>query len=223
MKKSILSLALLFTLILAVNLQAQIKIGVVGGLNFSSVDIETDGITQSSNTNFGIGGIIELPVYKMFTIQLEPCYLRKGTDFKEEGNPLDFVFETNYIELPVLVKVNFGIDYPYLFAGPTVGYLLTSELRTELDGIQFTGDLKDVTEQFDYGISFGTGFEKSLGFGNLFFEARYTLGLYNCQKGGSFEMKGGPVSETLEWEKDRDEYKNNGLQVMAGVKIPLKF
>jgi len=36
-------------------------------------------------------------------------------------------------------------------------------------------------------------------------------------------MAGGAIKETIEWEKDRDNYKNNGLQVLAGIKIPLGF
>jgi len=223
MKKLTVILAVIFTLSVTFTLQAQIKFGAGGGLNFSSVKIDFEEIETKSQTNFVIGGVLELPVYKNLSLQFQPSYIRKGADFKLAGNPLDWIFELNYVEIPILLKMNFGNKYPYLFAGPAVGYLLDAELKTELDGIKFTGDLKDITEKFDYGVSFGAGFEKSLGFGNFFFEARYTLGLSNNQKGGTFEMTGGPVSETMEWDKSQNDYKNNGLQVLAGIKIPLTF
>jgi hypothetical protein len=224
MKKLVVLLAAIFTLTIVFSLQAQVKFGVVGGLNFSTVKIENEEADPSTQTNFVIGGMLELPVYKNLTIQLQPSYIRKGADFKVKGNSLDWIFEENYIELPVHFKINFGSDYPYLFVGPTVGYLLDAELRTELDGIKFSGDVKEITEEFDYGISFGAGFEKSLGCGNIFFEARYTMGLSNNQKGGVIELIGGSITDSsLEWEKGRDDYKNNGLQVLAGIKIPLAF
>ncbi len=223
MKKLVIVLAVIFTLFVAFNLQAQVKVGVAGGLNFSSVNIDFEEVKPTAQTNFVIGGVLELPVYKNLTFQLQPSYTRKGADFELQGNPLTWVFEINYIELPLLFKVNFGRNYPYLYAGPTVGYLLNAELRTEVDGIEFSGDAKDVTEEFDYGICLGVGFEKSIGFGNIFFEARYTHGLSNSMKGGTFELIGGPISEPMVWEKERDDYKNNGLQVLAGIKIPLGF
>lgn len=223
MKKLVVVLSVIFTLFVTFSLQAQIKVGVGGGLNFSSVNIDYEEVEPTTQTNFVFGGLLELPVYKNVSLQLYPSYIRKGADFKLQGNPLDWIFELNYVELPLLLKVNFGSNYPYLCAGPAVGYLLDAELRTEVDGIKFTGDLKDLTEEFDYGVSFGAGFEKSLGFGNFFFEARYTLGLNNNQKGGTFKLTGGSISESMEWEKERDDYKNNGLQVLAGIKIPLRF
>jgi hypothetical protein len=223
MKKLFVLLAGILTLTFAFSLQAQVKFGVAGGLNFSTVKIENEEVDPSAQTNFVIGGMLELPIYKNLTIQLQPSYIRKGADFKVKGNSLDWVVEGNYVELPVHLKINFGSDYPYLFAGPTVGYLLNTEIRTEVDGIKFTGDVKEITEDFDYGLSFGAGFEKSLGFGNLFFEARYTMGLSNNQKGGLIELTGGSITSPLEWEKGQDDYKNNGLQVLAGIKIPLAF
>ena len=224
MKKLFVLLAGILTLTVAFSLQAQVKIGIGGGLNFSTVKIENEEVDPSAQTNFVISGIMELPVYKNLTIQLQPSYIRKGADFKVTGNSLDWVVDGNYIELPVHLKLNFGTDFPYLFAGPTVGYLLDAEIRTELDGIKFAGDVKEITEEFDYGVSFGVGIEKPLGFGNVFFEASYTLGVSNNQKGGVIELVGGSITDSsLEWEKGRDDYKNNGLQVLAGIKIPLLF
>lgn len=224
MKKLIFSAAAFLMLLFSMSASAQTRLGIIGGLNFANLDADFDKALQeiSTKTFFGVGGVVDLRLSENFSLYMQPMYLRKGALVKDLQDNIEFPFTFAFLELPVFLKAEFGSAVrPYLMAGPTAGYLLSADIEGQYSGIVFKGDLKEVTENLDFGLGFGAGVSYPLSTISIFVEGRYTLGLVNMQKGGAFELSAGPLVEEITWDKDVDAYKNRGIQIMAGVTFAL--
>ena len=224
MKKATITITTLLVLFFSLSANAQHRVGVVGGLNVTKLEVATPGPETeiSSRTVFGLGGVIDLRLHKNISLLMQPMYLQKGALVADLNDNIEFPFKFAFFELPVLLKAEFGSSIrPYLMAGPTVGYLLSAKVKGKVASITFEGDMKEVTERIDFGLSFGAGLNYPLRTGTIFLQGSYELGLTNMQKGGPFEISAGPVSETIVWDKNEDEYKNRGFQIMAGSMFPL--
>jgi len=100
----------------------------------------------------------------------------KGKD--DEG--ADGQWNINYIEIPVLLKVNMpteGKIKPFLAVGPGLGILLSSK---QTDGEEV--DVKDYTKSTNFGIIAGAGVAYQMEGGSLSLEARYEIGLSTIAK-----------------------------------------
>lgn len=224
MKKITFSVAALLALFFSMSASAQHRLGVIGGLNVAEFDVDVKVPTNeyATKTVFGIGGVVDLRLSENFSLYLQPMYLQKGAYVTDTVDNLEFPFKSAFLELPVFLKAEFGRTFrPYLMAGPTVGFLLSSDVEGEYSGITFKADLKEVTESIDFGLGFGAGVSYPVGAVTIFLEGRYAPGLSNMQKGGTFELSAGPIVEKITWDKKEDAYKNRGLQIMAGVTFPL--
>ena len=120
--------------------------------------------------------------------------------------------------MPILAKLKFGNqESTHLFVniGPTLGYALSVKLvfETEFNGESTTEteDLEfeegDGFERLEVGAALGAGVGIPVGPGNLFFEARYGLGLSNLNNDESLEGV---------------NHKNRGIGFSAGITIPLQ-
>jgi hypothetical protein len=151
-------------------------------------------------------------------------YLQKGCNIKEGNDPVNQPegrILSGAVELPVLIQYRFGNSVrPYLIAGPSFGYNLNSQIEFELTGLSFEGDMKDVTEVFDLGFSFGGGVLVPIRFGQIFLEGRYTHGLLNQRKSGSVIMRSNSIEVELETDKEEDKFTNRGIQLMLGITFP---
>lgn len=127
------------------------KIGVKGGINFTSMSRFELGYISESVRNYtgfsaGLAFSFDLPVQGM-TIQPELNYISKGAMY---NGPENFRFRTDFIELPVNLQV--GLDLillrPYLMVSPYIGYAV-HKLPEEMpwSGIN----------RFQYGIGIGGG------------------------------------------------------------------
>lgn len=205
---------------------AQHRIGVIGGLNLADVDAEIqDQPTEaSSRTLFGIGGVVDLSLNRTFSLRLEPMYLQKGAGKTELAvQPgVEWRAKSTVVELPLFLKAEFGQTFrPYVMAGPAIGILLNSDVEARLSGVTFKGDAKEATKSIDVAAAFGAGVSYPVGQSSFFLEGRYSLGLTNTVKGGTFDIAAGPVVEEILWDEDTDTIKNRGFQIMAGVTFPL--
>ena len=216
--------SIVMVLIMALSLDAQIRMGVVGGVNFAN--LETTGESEvSTRTVFGIGAVFDLGLSENFILCLEPMYIQKGGRVEEgediNSDPGGWV-KSSFIEIPLFLKVTYGSRIrPYLMAGPTIGYLLNSDLEIDAFGLSFEGDMKDVTKRIDFGLGFGAGITIPIRFFSLFIEGRYTLGLNNLQRGGTFEVSAGPLAVPIDFDEEDDKYKNRGFQILAGIAFSL--
>jgi len=207
MKKMIILVVALFTLIAVLPATAQVNFGVIGGLNLANLSVDPDaGVDISNRTAFGIGGILSFGVGETLALQLEPMFLQKGAKLKlsEQGFTLEAEIKVSYIEVPAMLKFAFGSGdtKPYVMAGPTVGYLLSAKVKDDME----EQDIKDDVKNIDFGLAFGGGVSLPMGNNTLFVEARYSLGL----------------SDINDDPDDPDtSIKTKGIQIMAGITFPL--
>ena len=160
--------------------QAQATFGVRGGANLSQLsgDLKNEDMFENK-VSFHGGVTLNFPVVEeFFSIQPELLYSRKG--FKssgEEYTPLLFPLERrrregnvsyNYLDLPVLAKINAGPLYFEM--GPQLSYLLNVNNETKLydgnDNLIATTESeksKDGLSQFEVGYAAGIGFAASNG------------------------------------------------------------
>ena len=154
-----------------------------------------------------------------------PMYLQKGCIIEEGADPAnqpEGEIHASAVEISVLFRYLFGDKMqPYLVAGPTFAYNLSSEMTFDLTGMQFKGDLKEVTEAFDFGVTFGGGIQVDAGFGILFLEGRYSYGLMNQRKDGAVTVSTNGFEFDMDSEKEADKFTNRGLLLLAGVTFPL--
>jgi hypothetical protein len=157
-------------------MQAQgINFGIKAGANFSnfSGDLDSDGIT-----NFHAGGVLELNVVPMFSVQAEGLFSSQGGKATyDDGGAVAVAEDINldYISVPVLAKFYILPDRFSVTVGPQFSFLVS--------------DADDVfeTKKFDLAASGGVELKIIAG---LFAQARYNVGLSNVNDGeGDFDVK----------------------------------
>ena len=159
--------------------------GVKGGLNIANLggsDVEgTD-----SRTALVFGVFVDVPLSPIFSIQPEVLYSMQGAKEKEtdNGTTVDITYKLDYIQIPVLVKVNVPVQgsnvKPSIFAGPALGINTTAKAKGEGGGVSAEVDLKDLgmpVKSTDFSLVFGAGIGFGVGSMTIDFDARYWLGL----------------------------------------------
>jgi len=154
------------------------QFGLKFGANTAQItgaDAEDLAGTLSSKVGFTAGIFLAFNLGKVVTIQWEALYTMKGSSF--EFTDLDDTYTGklygNYIEIPLLLKIKIPLPVlqPFVFAGPSVGFLLSE--KTEIAGEEIPMDEKLLTNN-DYGAIFGAGFNLGRSF---MIDVRYSLGL----------------------------------------------
>lgn len=215
--------SLFFLLILIFTTQsisAQVRAGIIGGLNFADLKTNND---VKNRTLFGIGGIFQYSFNDNFSIIAEPMYLKKGGISIEENNNPEITIKMDFIQLPLYLKYSFPLDKyikPYLIVGPSVGYRTSSEIEAEIYGVTFKSDLKHLTKAIDWEVALGTGIEVPFDKLSFFIEGTYTWGLTDLRKIGEFQATAGDVSITGELD-DRSYFKTRGLQLLMGFSVSI--
>lgn len=200
-------------------------LGVTGGLNLAKMKITGDGEDQNVDglTLFGVGGIIGLKFKDNMSVQLRPLYLQKGGTLVQDDDSPNIDFLMSYIELDIAIKIWTGDELrPYIIGGPSVGFLLSSEIELDLEGNKVTGDIMDISQKTEFSLGIGAGLEYSIGSSFIFVEGRYLFGMNNLNKGGTVEFVYQGTVIGTENVSSGDEFKNRGFQIMAGVVFPLK-
>ncbi|MFC2133194.1 porin family protein [Bacteroidota bacterium] len=222
MKRSII-LFILLTVLTSISTEAQIDIGIISGVNLSTATQRNiDVLDINGKTLLSIGAVADICLFDNLSLQIEPMYVQKGSKMTPiDINESEYSLSASYIELPVLLKYSYGTTFrPYVTAGAALSFTLSSELETEIGGVNFTGDLKNVTEKIEYSLTFGGGVEYSLDPVTIFVEGRYSYSLNDLINSGEYSLTSGQYSFPGEIE-DNVAYKNKGWQILAGVTIPL--
>lgn len=195
-------LACIFSFSNSANAQS-FSIGPRIGMNLSTVsglDMgDTTGLLKSSSTaGFVFGAVANIGINEMFSIQPELLYSQQGVMQEMSADFFGVAFKVkartrlNYINLPVLAKVSFGPENikGFVTAGPTFGYLLGGNVKSEVEaGGQTEEETQDLSDddlenmnRMDIGLSFGAGVALGAGPGNLNIDLRYGLGLSDINK-----------------------------------------
>jgi hypothetical protein len=148
--------------------KGSITFGVKAGANFSMFGgDDSDGF--DSKIGFNAGGIVNIPVSSMFSVQPEVVFSAEGA--KMDADPDDIKYNLGYINIPVLLQYNNPSGF-YAETGPQIGLLITAKGKAGDE----SEDIKDSFKGSNFSWAVGAGFKTKSGFG---FGARYALGLGN--------------------------------------------
>ncbi len=177
--------------------------GVKGGVNIA--DITGDNTDALDSSNGFIGGLFYgMDFTDDFGIRVEGLFVQKGADGEFALPPSDheheFVFNLDYIEVPVYFVVGFptGDSFAFnLYAGPTFGF----NVKAEVENISH-GEVVDLdAEAFELGAAFGGGVEYLMSSFSIIGDVRYAIG-------------GTSITDNFDG-------KNTGIGIMVGVEFPL--
>lgn len=188
---------------------SQVDLGIIGGINSSSLQIEPSGdFDVEGRTTFGVGLFLNLQANDFIGLQVTPMFLQKGANAKIDFDFIDYTeYKADYLEIPILARLNFdaGMLKPYLLAGPSLGFQLNS---TYIDGDGKEVDITDETKNLDFSLVLGGGLEIELENISLFGQLTYNHGLSNI------DNSDGILNFT-------DEIYTRSIGIYAGLSIPL--
>lgn len=147
-----------FLLFMIGQANAQLRLGVKGGLNISSVHFSSDVLKSDNVTGFQVGPMIEgsLPLVGV-GFDAAILYAEKGLETQTVGGGKT-TLKNDYIDVPVNLKWKLGLPVVkvYLAAGPYVGFRVGGNKIWEIPG-SMVDQVK--TKNFSAGLNFGAGVE----------------------------------------------------------------
>jgi hypothetical protein len=211
MKHRIFSIATFFLVFMtSISVQAQV-IGIRLGGHIANT--KTTGLISSltpemnNYSGWTAGVFTELPLNQVIAFRPEVNFTQKGfitpieTDIKlfDLDIPIGVTTKTrfNYVEAPLLLQYSpsQGTNGWYVFAGPSVGYLMHGEIRPVANAIidinlpKFDIPLSSTTDRFEVAGVAGLGIQAKVGQGKIFAEGRYQHGLTNVLKNPIVDVK----------------------------------
>jgi opacity protein-like surface antigen len=182
----------------------EVKFGVKGGINLSTLTGDND--EASSKVGFQVGGFAEIKLTDKFSVQPEVLYSLQGakSEFSEFGLNSKSTLNLSYLNIPVMAKYYVAEKFS-LEAGPQIGFLLSAKDDTKVTmGGESSSEkinVKDDYKSIDFGVNFGAGYDFTE---NLSAGLRYNLGLSN-------------IAETVEGESYK--VKNSVFSLSVGYKF----
>ena len=149
------------------------EFGVKGGFNMSNL-YQNDADDENVLYGFNAGVYATLPISDFIAIQPELLFTTKGAelDYNKAFASGNAKFKLNYIELPLLVRVNITKNFN-VHAGGYASYLVSSKVKGDGD-FDFEEEIDtDDLNKFDAGISAGVGVD----FNPISVGLRYNFGL----------------------------------------------
>ena len=190
--------------------QAQIAIGLKGGLNFASMTGSTSLSSAYSNrTGYHYGAYV---LFKFTKIGLQPEILFSKQGQKFTVNSQNYESNFDYISIPVMLKLYLagGLN---LQAGPQFSFLASAKgdvINTSTNGVSTGQDLKNFANSTDVSIALGAGWDLPFG---LNIAARYNIGISDVNK------QTGTVNPALVSSMGTTQSKNQVIQVSVGYRL----
>lgn len=190
--------------------QAQIAIGLKGGLNFASMTGSTSLSSAYSNrTGYHYGAYV---LFKFTKIGLQPEILFSKQGQKFTVNSQNYESNFDYISIPVMLKLYLagGLN---LQAGPQFSFLASAKgdvINTSTNGVSTGQDLKNFANSSDVSIALGAGWDLPFG---LNIAARYNIGISDINK------QTGTVNPALVSSMGTTQSKNQVIQVSVGYRL----
>jgi hypothetical protein len=208
MKKSII-LTLLLTAFYFSTSYAQIgvRLGIKGGVNFSSLNSDFEDFDLENRTGYHVGAFGTFKFTKL-AIQPELLYSTQGSNssdvpvFDDFGNLIgtgDLENNFNYVSIPILAKF-YIIGGLHIYAGPTFSFLTSADAKSSFGGFETEEDVKDNLTSSDISLSFGAGIDLPL---RLTADIRYNLGVSDINDDPSADI----------------ELRNRVLQISIGYRL----
>jgi hypothetical protein len=173
--------------------------GLKGGLAFSNMwgnyilqldnNIENIGGTITGKTGYSGYLVFNTDLNEYFGIETDIGFSIKGRSIKLDDSTSTNKTDYNalYLEVPLLFKgsKSMGIVTPFVYYGPTFGFMLSSEEHISKSAnngtfnVDSTSSLKDISQTFDVGVTMGGGIEINAGPGSIVTDARFNI---SCTK-----------------------------------------
>lgn len=184
--KIILSAAVIasFGLIQQTHAQSPIDFGIKGGLNFANLAGAEDDLDSRTGVHAGLVLDFSFPMLPV-GIESGIYYSQKGAEVSEAGATA--TLQLDYVEVPVLAKINFGPPGPFsphVVVGPYAAYNINSEFDVSAGSASVTEDFSEFTSDIDFGGVIGVGADFSMGVTKLNLQARYSRGLIDINDNG---------------------------------------
>ncbi|MEO8665299.1 MAG: porin family protein [Ignavibacteria bacterium] len=194
------------------NSQAQTykwEFGPEAGVGIRSVSTDPKDSLTKSSVGFMGGLATQYNISPTVSLKLGVAYERKGADLEANisGTTIKGMINTDYVSIPLLLKVHFGTGKKVRFfvnAGPYLGILLANKTKIDAYGTfpETETDTKDSTKSTDFGLAGGLGVQFLVGTNMGFtIEARDNFGLTN-------------INDSK--ETTITEIKNNTAQLILG-------
>lgn len=184
MRHTVLAFLAISVCLSAVEAEAQVTLGLKGGLNIANLDVsDSEGadIDLDTRTTFGGGAYVQAGLGSVLALQAEALYAPSGA----RGSGGDAI-ELTYIDLPLLflVRVPAGdaAIWPIVYAGPVFSFETSCRLREEGGASIDCGSGPDAlfpTKSPDVSGAIGGGLEVFMGRYTLQLDIRYTHGFTN--------------------------------------------
>lgn len=174
------------------------EFGVKGGFNMSNLYTD-DADDENILYGFNAGVYATLPVSDFVAIQPELLFTTRGSEL-EYNNALaqgNIKLKLNYIELPLLVRVNITKNFN-IHAGGYASYMVSAKSTGDGD-FEFENQYNtDDFNKFDAGLAGGIGVD----FSPLSIGLRYNYGLTTIEKDGddSSDLKNSNLSLYLSYK-----------------------
>jgi hypothetical protein len=197
MKRLFIVAVMILALTASASAQSTNTLGLKAGLNmFKWYGDDVENVDYL--TSFAFGAYFNHGFSEVLSIQPELYYSVKGLS---ESEIITIELKESYLEIPVLLKVNFAMEgknwSPNLFAGPYLAFLMSAKLEDI--------DVKDELAGTDFGLVVGGGFDFGLSEGaqTLSLDVRYSMGFTKMDEEGEAEVF------------------NNGFQFLVGFGFSL--
>lgn len=213
-------IALEILLVFGQGISQSTAIGFRAGASYFTVNNDeiNDAAKYTMGTDFSLP--VEVSISKVFSIQPELHYIQKGVEFEEkiDGQIHSLAAKTRMLELPVLLKANYGGQRArcYAFIAPSVGYAMKQftvekigdgdKSKSDVDFVD-TEDIK--SQRWEFSAVGGIGASFKAGVGSFVIDARYSFGLTDNTK---FK-----TSKPDDWSKTT----NRGCTLSVGYMIPI--
>lgn len=184
MKKNVGLVIVALLALLAIPANAQLKFGVKGGVNISSVHFSSDVLNADNVTGFQVGPMIETSL-PLVGVGLDAAVMYSQRGMKTKSGVSTTTMRTDYIDVPVNLKWKFGLPIvkAYLAAGPYIGFRVGGDKIWDIPGAT-VGQLE--AKNFSAGLNFGAGVELV---SHLQVGFNYGLGLTDNFSASKFDLK----------------------------------
>ncbi|MBR1475726.1 MAG: PorT family protein [Muribaculaceae bacterium] len=202
MKKVFLMIA---AALVGMSAMAQVQFGAKVG--FDMTNFWGEDTPHGMKPSYQAGLMMEYKFTDKFAIAPEVVFAAQGGKFgavksflgidpsKYGMKDVDVTYNTNYINVPVMLKFyatnDFAIDF-----GPQVGFNVYSKATAGSGKDSETVNLKDYTKTVDFGLGLGATYSLTE---NAFVQARYTLGLTKVFDGKG-DVKNGNIQVAFGWK-----------------------
>lgn len=213
-----LSIALLAGVWVNVSAQEGIRFGIKGGAvlsNFVFPDAEKNGMYSSNNLSFYVGGTVDIPISKKFSLQPGIVFIGKGAKQNESYSiteesmtyavKRDGKMSPFYIEVPVNLVAYFANKKGRFFVGAGPYYAIGIAGKGKYD-ISETINSETTTVNVDRNLVFGNKKESDLKRGD--FGANFLVG-YQWESGFNVHLNYGLGLSDINGDKQLDVKTTN--------------